>query len=55
MHDYSHYAGVLTQFDAGVLTVTLNRPDQLNAFSDEMHQAMENIWEDIATDPDLGP
>ena len=53
MHDYSHYAGVLTQFDAGVLTVTLNRPDQLNAFSDEMHQAMENIWEDIATDPDV--
>ena len=53
MHDYSHYAGVLTQFDAGVLTVTLNRPDQLNAFSDEMHQAMVNIWEDIATDSDV--
>ncbi|WP_193065700.1 2-(1,2-epoxy-1,2-dihydrophenyl)acetyl-CoA isomerase PaaG [Hafnia alvei] len=31
---------VLTHIEAGVLTITLNRPDRLNSFNDEMHRQL---------------
>ncbi|MEB7588244.1 2-(1,2-epoxy-1,2-dihydrophenyl)acetyl-CoA isomerase PaaG [Serratia rubidaea] len=31
---------ILTHLDAGVLTITLNRPDRLNSFNDEMHRQL---------------
>ena len=36
---------VLTRLDAGVLCVTLNRPDRLNAFTEEMHIALRAAFE----------
>src|SRR5882757_3378162 len=33
-------ATILVSLDAGVLSITLNRPDKLNAFTPEMHEAL---------------
>ncbi|MGE5640591.1 MAG: 2-(1,2-epoxy-1,2-dihydrophenyl)acetyl-CoA isomerase PaaG [Clostridia bacterium] len=43
-------ASILVSLDAGVLTITLNRPDKLNSFNPEMHvllrQAIERALDD---------
>lgn len=31
---------ILSHIEAGVLTITLNRPDRLNSFNDEMHHQL---------------
>lgn len=36
--------------DGPVVTVTLNNPDVLNAFNDEMHLAMCELWWDLGED-----
>ena len=38
-------ASVLVSLEAGVLTLTLNRPEKLNAFNPEMHQALRAALE----------
>src|SRR3981189_668015 len=43
-------SSILVSQDAGVLTITLNRPEKLNAFNPEMHlllrQAIERAGDD---------
>src|SRR5687768_5221224 len=43
-------AAVLTSLDSGVQTITLNRPEKLNAFTPEMHKelrrALEQAWDE---------
>jgi 2-(1,2-epoxy-1,2-dihydrophenyl)acetyl-CoA isomerase len=41
---------VLVSIEAGVLTLTLNRPEKLNAFNPEMHQALRQGLERAADD-----
>src|SRR3954466_13012366 len=41
-------ADVETSCDGGVLTITLNRPDVLNAFTREMHKAFAGALEEAA-------
>jgi 2-(1,2-epoxy-1,2-dihydrophenyl)acetyl-CoA isomerase len=38
-------SSVLVSLEAGVLTVTLNRPDKLNAFNPDMHQLLRKALE----------
>jgi 2-(1,2-epoxy-1,2-dihydrophenyl)acetyl-CoA isomerase len=38
-------ASILVSRDAGVLSVTLNRPDKLNAFNPEMHKLLRDALE----------
>lgn len=44
---------ILTHADGGILTVTLNRPDKLNAITPPMHMALEAALDHFAADDAL--
>jgi 2-(1,2-epoxy-1,2-dihydrophenyl)acetyl-CoA isomerase len=44
---------VLVSMEAGVLTLTLNRPEKLNAFNPDMHQALRQGLERAADEADV--
>lgn len=44
---------LLTSQANGVLEITLNRPDQLNAFTDEMHKLLRAAMENARDNPDI--
>jgi 2-(1,2-epoxy-1,2-dihydrophenyl)acetyl-CoA isomerase len=44
---------VLVSLDAGVLTLTLSRPEKLNAFNPEMHHALRHGLERAAEDAEV--
>jgi enoyl-CoA hydratase/carnithine racemase len=44
---------VLASRDNGVLTITLNRPDALNALLPEMHQQLHELFDEFSRDDDL--
>src|SRR3989440_10323744 len=52
-YDYSQYGGVLVERRDKVLTITLNAPETLNAFTGPMHTSMSRIWDDVNDDPDV--
>jgi enoyl-CoA hydratase len=53
MIDYSVYEDLLVEKDNGVMTVTLNVPEAMNAFTSGLHNAMSRIWTDIHDDPEV--
>ena len=44
---------MLTDLDDGVLTVTLNRPDRLNAFNEQMRRDWLTLLDDVDADDDV--
>ncbi|TYC63009.1 2-(1,2-epoxy-1,2-dihydrophenyl)acetyl-CoA isomerase [Stappia sp. BW2] len=44
---------ILSEQDSGVLTLTLNRPDKLNSFNEEMHLALRAEIERAHNDADI--
>ena|SRR5438046_2856603 len=52
-YDYSQYGGVLVGRQDKVLTITLNSPEILNAFTGLTHTSMSRIWDDVNDDPDV--
>jgi len=48
-----HSDTVLVERDGGVATVTMNRPDAMNALSDEMLAALPVRLREVANDPDV--
>ena len=52
-YDYSQYGGVLVARQDKVLTITLNAPETLNAFTRPMQTSMSRIWDDVNDDPDV--
>ena len=52
-YDYSQYGGVLVERRDKVLTITLNAPETLNAFTGPMHTSMSRISDDVNDDPDV--
>jgi enoyl-CoA hydratase len=51
--DYSRYQHLLFERrENGVLLITLNRPDVLNAAHEAMHTEMTEVWTDVSRDED---
>jgi enoyl-CoA hydratase len=50
--DFSHYKFFLVERNGKVLTITLNNPDKLNAFSEIGHRELSRIFVDAAEDED---
>ena len=48
--DYVNYAELRIQRDGTVLTVTMNRPERLNAIGGVMHEELSRLFYDIALD-----
>jgi 2-(1,2-epoxy-1,2-dihydrophenyl)acetyl-CoA isomerase len=46
-------ASILAALETGVLTVTLNRPDKLNAFNPEMHERLREALERAKNEPEV--
>jgi enoyl-CoA hydratase len=53
MPNYSHYEFIKVEKADRVATVTLNRPDRLNAVNPGLHHELMTIWRDLAEDREV--
>jgi enoyl-CoA hydratase len=53
MTDHYGFQTIATVLDEGILRVTLNRPDRLNALDRAMHKELRSLYERIAHDGDV--
>ncbi|HTT96713.1 MAG TPA: crotonase/enoyl-CoA hydratase family protein [Rhizomicrobium sp.] len=51
---YGPYEQIATQIDGGILTLTLNRPDKLNAFTAKMMNEMIDVFTKVNSDDSVG-
>lgn len=47
---YAPTEHLLVEQDGPIVTLTLNNPDMMNAFLDDMHEAMREIWWELSED-----
>lgn len=53
MAEYEHYQAISVQKSGGVATVTMKRPEVLNAINVRMRQELEDVWGKIAADSEV--
>jgi len=53
VRNYSRFKSITFENKNGVGTVTLNRPDQMNAFTHEMHVEFEDVMIEIGEDKEV--
>ncbi|MCH2173854.1 enoyl-CoA hydratase-related protein [Myxococcota bacterium] len=54
MFDYDRYKkDLLVEVEDGILTLTLDNPEKMNANTEDMHWALSRIWDDIDADEDV--
>ena len=51
---YGPYEQIATSVDEGILTLTLNRPEKLNAFTARMMHEMIDVFTKVNSDDDVG-
>jgi len=51
--DYSDYEFLKVDIAERVATITINRPDSLNAVNNAVHHELEQIWVDVRADQDV--
>ncbi len=51
--DYSEYEFLKVEVADRVATITINRPDRLNAVHNALHHELEQIWLDVRADHDV--
>ena len=47
------YNAILYQVEDNILTITLNRPEKLNAMNDTLHRELGEVWVDFNEDDAL--
>jgi len=52
MADYSYETLLVDKRDS-ILTITLNRPERLNAINEVMHHELENVFAAVGVDPEI--
>lgn len=51
--DYANYQHLLFERDSdGILLITINRPEVLNATNERLHWELGHVWLDVDADPD---
>jgi enoyl-CoA hydratase len=53
MADYSKFQHLKVENEDGLFTVTLNRPNSLNAINPPMHTEITEIWPVLSNDPEV--
>src|ERR671916_675540 len=53
IHQTAMYEHIKVEFDGGIVTITLNRPEKLNAFAGHMRRDLAEALERAGSDPEV--